>query len=125
MRYLLTIYQPDGPAAPRASLERIMKNVRAVRNEMKAAGALLFTAGLQPPAMAKVVRPKAEGFLVTDGPFAETKEQIGGFSIIEAVDAAAATAWARKFAQATTLPIEVRALRAEEMDGAAAHPTDQ
>jgi hypothetical protein len=121
VRYLLTVYQPDGPAPPPASLERIMKSVRAVRNEMIEAGVLLFTAGLQPPAMAKVVRPKPEGLLVTDGPFAETKEQIGGFSIIEAVDAAAATEWARKFAQATTLPIEVRPLRAEEMDGAAAH----
>ena len=122
MRYLLTVYQPDGQAPPPASLERIMRDVRAVRDEMRQAGVLLFTAGLQPPAMAKVVRPRREGVFVTDGPFAETKEQIGGFSIIESVDAAAATAWAQKFAQATTLPIEVRALRDEEMDGAAAHP---
>ncbi|HEX6463436.1 MAG TPA: YciI family protein [Vicinamibacterales bacterium] len=114
MRYLLAVYQPDGVSPPPASLERIMKNVRAVREEMKEAGVWIFTAGLYPPARAKVVRPAPEGFFVTDGPFAETKEHIGGFLIIDAADDTAATAWARKFAQATTLPIEVRPLRNDE-----------
>ena len=114
MRYLLAVYQPDGATPPPASLERIMESVHAVREEMKEAGAWIFTAGLHPASKAKVVRPGPEGLLVTDGPFAETKEHIGGFLIIEAADDAAATAWARKFAQATTLPIEVRALRNDE-----------
>ncbi len=107
-RYLLSLYQPDGPVPPPPALETIMKNVEAVRDEMKAAGALVLTAGLDAPSKAAVVRPKDGRTLVTDGPFAETKEFLGGFSIVEAPNLEAALAWARKLAGATTLPIEVR-----------------
>jgi hypothetical protein len=109
-RYLLSVYQPDGPAPAPAALENIMRNVRAVRQEMKAAGAWVFTAGLHPATTATVVRAKDGGFLMTDGPFTEGKEHIGGFSIVKAPDLDTALEWGRKLAQATTLPIEVRPL---------------
>ena len=109
-RYLLSVYQPDGPAPPTAVLDAIMANVDTVREEMRAAGALVMTAGLEPPSRATVVRPKPGGALVTDGPFAETKEFLGGFTLVEAADRGAALAWARKLSAATTLPIEVRAV---------------
>jgi hypothetical protein len=91
-------------------LERIMRDVEAVNREMDAAGVTVLRARLSPAIDAVVVRPTAGGTLVTDGPFAETKEHIGGFALIEAAGSDAALAWARKLAGATTLPIEVRAL---------------
>jgi len=91
-------------------LDAIMKNVDAVRGEMEKAGALVLTAGLEPPTRAAVVRPAPGGALVTDGPFAETKEFLGGFTLLDAPDREAALAWARKLSAATTLPIEVRAV---------------
>jgi hypothetical protein len=107
-RYLLSIYQPDGPPPPPERLEPIMRDVAAVRGEMKSAGACVFTAGLHPASTATVVRAKGDDVLMTDGPFAEGKEHVGGFCLIEAADLDAALAWAGKLARATTLPIEVR-----------------
>jgi hypothetical protein len=107
-RYLLSIYQPDGPPPPPERLEPIMRDVAAVRGEMKSAGAWVFTAGLHPASTATVVRAKGDDVLMTDGPFAEGKEHVGGFCLIEAADLDAALAWAGKLARATTLPIEVR-----------------
>jgi hypothetical protein len=110
-RYLLSVYQPDGPKPPPPALETIMKRVALVRREMHSAGALVLTAGLAAPSKASVVRPTDGGCFVTDGPFAETKEFLGGFTIVEAADLDAALGWARKLAGATTLPIEVREVR--------------
>jgi hypothetical protein len=107
-QYLLSVYQPDGPVPPPETLGKIMKDVYAVRDEMKAAGAWVFSAGLHPASTATVVRVKDGEELMTDGPFAEGKEHIGGFSIIRAADLDAALEWGRKLARATTLPIEVR-----------------
>jgi hypothetical protein len=110
-QYLLSIYQPDGrerPAPP--VLEAIMKDVNALREEMKTAGAWVFSAGLHPPDSATVVRFRDGELLTTDGPFAESKEHIGGFSIIRAADLDAALEWGARLARATTLPIEVRPL---------------
>ena len=110
-QYLLSIYQPDGdPPAPQV-LDKIMGDVYAVRNEMKAAGAWVFAGGLHAPSTATVVRVKDGDVLTTGGPFTEGKEHIGGFSIIKAPDLDAALEWGRKMARATTLPIEVRPLR--------------
>ena len=110
-QYLLSIYQPDGePPAP-AVLDKIMRDVSAVRDEMKAAGAWVFAGGLHAPSTATVVRVKDGDVLTTDGPFTEGKEHIGGFSVIKAPDLDAALEWGRKMARATTLPIEVRPFR--------------
>lgn len=109
-QYLLSIYQPDGPIPGPAVLEGIMRDVNTLRQEMKASGAWVFTAGLHPPATATVVRLKDCETLTTDGPYIEGKEHIGGFTIIRAPDLDSALEWGRKLARATTLPIEVRPL---------------
>jgi hypothetical protein len=112
-QYLLSVYQPDGtPPAP-AVLDRIMADVRNVRDEMEAAGVWVFSAGLHPPSSATVVRVQNEEMLTVDGPFTEGKEHIGGFTIVKAADLDEALAWGRKLARATTLPIEVRPFREE------------
>ena len=90
-----------------------MRDVYALREEMKAAGAWVFAAGLHPPSTATVVRIKDGDLLMTDGPYAEGKEHIGGFSIVRAPDLDAALEWGRKLARATTLPIEVRPFQEE------------
>ncbi len=110
-QYLLSIYQPDGDPPPPEILDGIMRDVHALAGEMKAAGAWVFSAGLHEAGTSTVVRIKEGQPLITDGPFAEGKEHVGGFTIIEAPDLDVALEWARKLARATTLPIEVRPLR--------------
>lgn len=110
-QYLLSVYQPDGPPPSPQALETIMRDVLAVRAEMKAAGAWVFTAGLHPASTATVVRVKNGEALMTDGPFAEGKEHLGGFSVIRAEDLDQALEWGRKLARATTLPIEIRPIQ--------------
>jgi hypothetical protein len=107
-QYLLNIIQPDGGSPEPEILEPIMRDLRAVRAEMKDAGAWVFSAGLHDASTATVVRHRNGDTLMTDGPFVEANEHIGGFTIIEAADLDAALAWAGKFAKASTLPIEVR-----------------
>ncbi|HVX40429.1 MAG TPA: YciI family protein [Gemmatimonadaceae bacterium] len=112
--YLLSIYQPDGPVPAPEALAAIMRDVGAVRDEMKAAGAWVFAAGLHPATTATVVRSKRGETLMTDGPFVEGKEHLGGFTILRAADLDAALAWGEKLARATTLPVEVRPLQGIE-----------
>lgn len=107
-QYLLSIYQPDGPAPGPEVLEPIMRDLAALNSEMQAAGAWVFAAGLHPAESATVLRPHGGEILITDGPFTEGKEHLGGFTVIEADDLDAALGWARKLAGATTLPVEVR-----------------
>ena len=112
-QYLLSVYQPDGdPPAPEV-LEAIMRDLDALNRELKAAGAWVFAGGLHAPSTATVVRPKDGDVLITDGPFAEGKEHIGGVTIIKAPDLDSALEWGRKAARATTLPIEVRPFQDE------------
>ena len=110
-QYLLSVYQPVGPAPDPEFLEPIMRDVDALNREMQDAGAWVFGAGLHPTATATVVRAQGTEVLITDGPFAETKEHLGGFTVIEAEDLDAALGWAGKLARATTLPIEVRPIQ--------------
>ena len=112
-RYLLSIYQPDGGVPPPEVLGKVMRDVRALCDEMKAAGAWVFAGGLHAPSAATVVRCRNGDFLTVDGPFAEGKEHVGGFTVVDAPDLDAALAWGRKLARATTLPIEVRPFREE------------
>ncbi|HET7221018.1 MAG TPA: YciI family protein [Vicinamibacterales bacterium] len=111
-QYLLSVIEPShgDPPSPEF-LEGIMRDVRALSDEMKAAGAWVFAAGLYPPSAATVVRAKNDEAVITDGPFTEGKEHIGGFSIVKAADLDDALEWGRKLARATTLPIEVRPIR--------------
>jgi hypothetical protein len=112
--YLLSVVQPEGtpPAAP--VLEKIMADIAVFHQELKAAGAWVFSGGLHSPSTATVIRYQDGQALMTDGPFAEGKEYIGGLVIIEAPDLDAALAWGRKAARATTLPIEVRPFQRSE-----------
>jgi hypothetical protein len=107
-QYLLSVVQPDGDTPPPEVLEKVMRDVDALNQELKAAGAWVFAGGLHPPSTATVVRVKDGDVLLTDGPFAEGKEHIGGFTIIKAADLDAALEWGGKLARATTLSIEVR-----------------
>lgn len=107
-QYLLSIYQPDGGTPPPEVLANVMRDVDALIQETKAAGVWVFNGGLHPPSTATVVRYDAGDVLVTDGPYAEGKEHIGGFIIIKVPDLDAALEWARKAARVITLPIEVR-----------------
>lgn len=111
MQYLLTIYQPDGDPPPPEVLARIGRDVGALNDELRAAGAWVFTGALHPPSTATVVRVQDGELRTVDGPFAEAREHVGGFWVVEAADLDAALAWARKASRATTLPIEVRPVR--------------
>jgi hypothetical protein len=111
-QYLLTVVEPTGAGEPEPeALAQIMKDVTAVDQEMRDTGIWVFAGGLYPPDRATLLRPTAEDVLVTDGPFAEGKEHVGGFSIIDVDDLDAALEWGRRLARATTLPIEVRPFR--------------
>jgi hypothetical protein len=111
-QYLLTVVEPSGAGEPEpGALEQIMKDVGEVDQEMRDKGIWVFAGGLYPPDRATLLRPTGDDVLVTDGPFTEGKEHVGGFSIIEADDLDAALEWGRKLARATTLPIEVRPFR--------------
>ena len=107
--YLLSVcYPAESTQPPPDVLERIMSDVGAVRKEMQAAGVWLFSGGLHPSSSATVLRHQDGEIVITDGPFIESKEQIGGFTILAAPDLDAAIAWAGKLARAATTPIEVR-----------------
>lgn len=111
-QYLLSMYQPDGPIPGPEILGPIMRDLAALRQEMKTAGAWVFSGGLHDPATATVVRLKDREVLTTDGPYVEGKEHLGGFTIIRTSDLDSALSWARKLARAVPpLPIEVRPFR--------------
>jgi hypothetical protein len=104
-QYLLSIYQPDGPVPDAEAIARITADLHRLNEELRESGSWVFTGGLHAPATATVVR--ADG-MITDGPYVEGKEHIGGIYVITAPDLDAALTWGRKAAAATTLPIEVR-----------------
>lgn len=107
--YLLGIYQPDTEEVPE-NLDEIMRDLEALNDEIQAAGAWVFAAGLHAPSASTVVRAKGSETLITDGPYIEAKEHIGGFTIIEVADLDEALRWASRLAAVVTLPIEVRPL---------------
>ncbi|MBJ8337912.1 MULTISPECIES: YciI family protein [Antrihabitans] len=113
VQYLLSVYQPDGPTPDPAVLDEISRKLDVLNDEMRAAGSWVFAGGLHPAASATVVRHKESGPLITDGPYVEGKEHLGGFTIVDAPDLDAALSWATKLAAATTLPIEVRPFHGE------------
>lgn len=106
--YLLAFVQPDGDPPPAEALADIMRDVDAVNQDIRAAGGWVFAGGLHPPGSATVVLTRGDEVLMTDGPFVEGKEHIGGITIVEAPDLDVALGWAGRLSRATTLPIEVR-----------------
>lgn len=116
-QYLLSVHIVEGEEEPPPEvLERMYKDVDAVNDELKAAGAWVFAGGLHPSTTATVVRYKDGEVITTDGPYAETKEQLGGFWIIDVADLDAALAWATKATTACKGPVEVRPFQ-EEPEG--------
>ncbi len=112
-QYLLSVYSPEGGTPQAEVLDKIMRDVDALNQEIKAAGAWVFAGGLHPSSTATVVRLNDGDMLVTDGPFVEGKEHIGGFWVIKAPDLDVALEWGRKAALACTVPIEVRPFQEE------------
>lgn len=110
MRYLCLIYADEEADAnmSEAEMGAIMEAYGKYTEELQAAGAMLAGEALQPISTATTVQVRNGGTLTTDGPFAETKEQLGGFYMIEAKDLDEAIAWAAKIPSATVGSIEVR-----------------
>ena len=104
-QYLLNIIQPTGQVPPPEVLEPVMRDLATLNEEMRAAGVWVFAAALHQPESSTVVRPDG---LVTDGPYAEGAEFIGGFDVIEAADLDEALAWTRKLTGVLGLPVELR-----------------
>jgi hypothetical protein len=116
-QYLLSVHSVEGEVGPSMSEEEMQeswKQVQVLNDEMKAAGTWVFGGALHEPDTATVVRMSGGEVLTTDGPFAESKEHLGGFYIIEAADLDAALAWASKVTAAVKKPIEVRPFRDAE-----------
>ena len=108
-QYLMAVHHsPDAPPPPPEEMQKAFRQVDKYNEELKTAGAWVFGGGLHSPEIATVVRVEDGEAIVTDGPFAETKEQLGGFWIIEAPDLDAALAWATKASAACMGPVEVR-----------------
>jgi hypothetical protein len=107
-QYLVAVYRPDD-YDPSVETEETIEAIHEVNREMIAAGARKLACGLAPAANARSLRVQPDGkVLVTDGPYVETKEHIGGFWILEAADMDEALAWARKGAVACRAAGEVR-----------------
>jgi hypothetical protein len=113
-QYLLTVHDVKGAEAPSdEAMQEAFKAVDALNEDIKAAGAWVFAGGLIPSDAATVVRATEGDFLITDGPFTEAKEQVGGFWIIEASDLDEALAWAKRATVACLAPVEVRPFQEE------------
>ena len=109
-QYLVANYLPDD-FDPSAVTEATMEEIHALNRELIAAGVRKFACGIAPPAKAKTLRKQPDGKVrITDGPYTETKEHMGGFWILEAANMNEALAWAKKAAIACDVPGEVRQL---------------
>ncbi len=107
-QYLVAIHHPDGYDGSLEE-EAVHRDIDALNEEMDAAGIRVFAGGLTAAGSARSLRRQPDGkVLITDGPYLETKEHIGGFGILEAADLDEALAWGRK-AVACRAPVEVRA----------------
>jgi hypothetical protein len=107
-QYLVAIHHPDGYDGSLEG-EEMMRDIDALNEEMQAAGARLFAGGLRPVSDARSLRKQPDGkVLVTDGPYLETKEHVGGFWILEAANLEEAVEWGRKAVVACRAPVEVR-----------------
>ena len=109
-QYLLAVYSEEGgaDALSQEEMQRAYQAVDAFNGAVQAAGAWVFAGGLHPSSTATVVRAQGGQVITTDGPYAETKEQIGGFWVIKAADLDAALDWAAKGSAACRWPVEVR-----------------
>jgi hypothetical protein len=94
MQYLVAIHHPDNYDPSVSEDEAMDRDIDALNDEMKAAGVRIFVGGLHPASSAKWIRAQPDGeVLITDGPYLETKEHVGGFWVLEATDLDEALAW--------------------------------
>jgi hypothetical protein len=108
-QYLVAIHHPDDYDPAIAEDDEMARDIDVLNEEMQAAGARIFAGGLHPARSAKSLRAKPDGkVFITDGPYLETKEHIGGFWVLEAADMDEALAWGRKAVVACRAPVEVR-----------------
>ncbi len=108
-QYLLAVhYRADGLELSPEDQQRSFAQVDLVNQEMQAAGIWVFAGGLFPPDVATVVDNTGAELITTDGPYAETKEQLGGFWVLELPDLDAALGWAGRASAACLGPVEVR-----------------
>ena len=107
--YLLSVLTPtEGEPPADTEMQEIMGRVAQLQQDMQDAGVWVFSGGLEAPDTATVLRRSGDDVLVTDGPFVELKEYVGGLTIIDAPDLDAALQWGRRSTDAVGLPIEVR-----------------
>ena len=107
-QYLVAIQHPEKYELP-ANADTMIRDINALNREMVAAGVRDFAGGLQSASMAKSVRTQANGeIVVSDGPYLEAKEYIGGLWLLTCADMNAAVEWARKATVACRVPVEVR-----------------
>jgi hypothetical protein len=107
-QYLVAIHHPDGYDGS-LETEAMSRDIDALNEEMEAAGVRIFVAGLSPARSAKSLRAQPGGkVLITDGPYLETKEHVGGFWVLKAANLDEALAWGRKAVVACRAPVEVR-----------------
>lgn len=116
-QWMLSVHHVEGEATPTEDqMQQMFTDVDAFNREVQAAGAWVFACGLEAPDVATVVRHDGGEVVTTDGPFAESKEHLGGFWVIKAPDLDAALEWAAKGAGACQGPVEVRPLQDESED---------
>jgi len=123
--YLLAGHLPDN-FDPSTQDEATVHEINVLNDELEAAGARIVAGGLSAPSQAKSLRPQPNGdVLITDGPYLEAKEHVGGFTIIEAADMDEALAWGRKAVIACRMPLEVREIPYSNLPSGTPHPSRQ
>jgi hypothetical protein len=117
-QYLLALYKADDELIPPERSRQVWAGVNALGDKMTDAGAFVFKGGMQAAESATVVRQSGGDFLISDGPYTETKEHLAGFWIIEAADLDEALEWAKQAAVAELRSIEVRPMFGGNLDDA-------
>ena len=116
-QYLMSVHMVEGTPEPAPEIiQQMFADVDRFNARLQSEGAWVFAGGLCPPDTATVVRMRDGELLTTDGPFAETKEQLGGFWVIKAADLDAALAWAADATRACRGPVEVRPFQDDAED---------
>jgi hypothetical protein len=116
-QYLLSVHMVEGePEPPPEEIQQAYKDTETFNAELQKQGAWVFAGGLHPADTATVVRSEGGEVLTSDGPFAETKEQLGGFWVIKAEDLDAALALAGRASAACRAPVEVRPFQDDAED---------
>ena len=123
-RYLLALHKADDDELSEDEMRQVWAGVNELTARMTDAGAFVFKSGLLPAESATVVRESGGDFLLTDGPYAETKEHLAGFWIINATDLDEALEWAKLATVAELLPIEVRPFFEGDLDDALEYASD-